>query len=619
MMRRFYFVLPLLIASAVIAAEPYSPQTKKGVDAYNQAVGHLDESQPKPAAAKLAKCLKAEPKRGMCQTLLAKAWTRMGKSEDAVALLQEVTAAHPTQLRPLVTLSHAYFLLQRFDESAASSQKALNLDPISLLALGAHQNILLRMGRYDDMLAALEAARAVAKKPEHDCLEAQVRLQRDNAQAARALLTSCRTAEDPSFIANAEAAFTAATGEHTAGSKALVGLLDEESPLTKAISAFNERDYKGAEEEATKAIAEPNSESQGRVIRALARQEMGRTAEALKDLDAAVGAGTWIDVHRSGVVSGILTKKSEERFLAHLRRGAALRVRLLAEEGRVEDSAAALDAALEAFGDDPALQAANVWLLIKQEKPAEAWDAATRSLSADPAPNAAQQAASMLALNHLDASSPENLAVVAERGTVPTRFNLAAGLSNRQRPVECSDVLAPLVGTEDTIAARAGDDRATQNDLRALQAQTNLLGHACALTAGNVDAAVELWSLLGDPEAVQEWNVLNHALLLLQAERSAESWATLESTKILERGGVQNVALSLQIAIGASIGLKEWTRTVALSERPDTPDSTRLMAGTELGTAGQKKLALSILQPLCANLKGEQKAICSNNVKVFSQ
>lgn len=613
-------LLLLLLATTATAAEPYPPQTQKGVDAYNQAVDLLDKSQLKPAEAKAKKCLKAEPDRGACTTLLAQAWARGGHLDEAVAALETVAAAHPTELEPAMVLSYALFSLQRFDEARAWSKRGLDLDPNDLQALSAHQMVLVRLGQYDEMLQLLDQARAGGARPEHDCLEAVVRLQKEHAPRARALLTSCRAATDPAFIANAEAALTAATGESTAGSAALVALLDdEETALSRAIDAFNAHDFAGAEKQASVAIRDPSTATQGRVVRALARFELGQQAGALQDLDDALESGSWIDIHRSGVLTGILTKRSEEFLVAQLRRGAAVRVLLLVDAGRLDDAEAALPAAREAFGDDPELLAAEAWLQVARGDAAAAWASATSALSVDAPPPMADRTASMLALHHLAAASPEQVAVLASRGSISTRFNLGAGMSNTGDVAGCLSILRPLTGTEDSIPQRLGEDRAAANALLPLQARLNGLAHNCATGAQDLDAAIALWPLLGPPAEVPSGNAINHALLLLQAGRADAAWTALSESGALDRSEGQHLAAALQVAVGAAVDTKRWDDVAALASRPDTPPTTRLSAGTSLGAAGRKADAVRILKTTCRELAGEAKGICTNNLAAFSQ
>ena len=618
-MTPWLLALALLTAGAN-AAEPYNPQTRKGIDAYNEVLGHLDKRQLKPAEAKARKCLKLEPNRGACQTLLAEVWSRGGQLEEAVASLQTVAQAHPGELEPKLMLSFALFSLQRFDEAREWSGRALEGAPADLRALSAHQMVLVRLGQYDEMLALLDAARAAGSKPEHDCLESVVRLQKEHAARARALLVSCRQADDSSFIANAEAAFTAATGEHTTGADALVKLLDEqETPLSLAITAFNAQAFEEAEGLATQAIDDPALTTQARVLRALARFELGREKAALKDLDDALLSGTWIDVHQSGVLTGILTKRAEEFFLDQLRRGAAVRVLLLVGAGRVDDAEAALPAAREAFGDDPELLAAETWVHVGRGDPGKAWASATAALSVEVPPTMADRAVSMLALNHLGAASPEQKAVAAERGSISTRFNLAAGMSNLGDVTGCLSVLRPLAGTEDSIPQRVGEDRAAANALLPLQPRLNLLAHSCAAGARDLEAAIAFWALLGPPVDAPSGNVINHALLLLQSGRAEAAWTTFSESSVLDRAEGQHLAAALQVAIGAATDTERWDDVLALATHPEAPPTTRLSAGTALGAAGRRADAVRILKATCSELAGETRALCTNNLRAFSQ
>ncbi len=607
-------LLPLLVAVA-LAAEPYAPQTRKGVDAYNQAVEALDRSQPKAAEAAAKKCLKAEPDRGMCQVMLAEAWSRLGRADEAVALLEQVLAAHPTSPAPAVVLALVQFSAQRFPEADAASAQALALAPTDLDALAMRQTVLLRLGRYDDMLAHLQAARAAGDLPDYDCLEAVLRLQREHADAARPLLVRCRTAARPQLIANAEAAFTAATGEKTEGADALVDLLDEkEDPLGQAMAAYNAQAFVDAEGWAGKAIDRAETATAGRVLRALARYELGKRDAALADLDDALRTTTWIDVHRSGVLSGIITKRAEEVFLAQLGEGAALRILLLCEAGRVAEARQALPGAREAFGDLPALSAAEAFVLRAEGDAAGAWASAAKALSADPPPAMGDRAASILALEALGAAAPADRATAERRGSLTTRFNLAAGLSNGGDAVGCLAVSRPLVGSGDSVVERAPD---APEELASLQGRINAVAHGCAALAGDLDAALLWWPLLGAPAEAPAPNAINHALLLLQRGRAEDAWTALNEAQAIDRVEGTNRAAAVQIAVGAAIDTKRWDDVEALCQRPEAPPTTRLSGATALGGAGRKRAAVAILEGTCGELSGEARGVCTNNLRAF--
>ena len=185
--------------------------------------------------------------------------------------------------------------------------------------------------------------------------------------------------------------------------------------------------------------------------------------------------------------------------------------------------------------------------------------------------------------------------------------------------MQCLALLRPLAGTEDTIPQRVGEDPIAANGLRLVQDRLNLLAHACATGAGDLETAIAWWPLLGPPAEAPTGNAINHALVLLQNGRADAAWATMSDSAAVERSEGQHLAAALQIAVGAAIDAKRWDDVFALGSRAEAPATTRLSAGTALGSVGRKSQALGILKATCDELTGEPKRICTNNVKVFSQ
>lgn len=609
----------LLLAAPAQAEDAWAPANNKAIDAFNTALGHINQRRLGPAEANLKKCLRADPGAGMCEAKLADVWIRKGDLDPAVTLLTELSARFPKEVGPLTLLAFAHFSGQRFDEAAQWSGKALEVDPHNLEALSMHQVVLVRQGRYDEMLALINAAREAGPKPEHDCLEVTVRLQRDHADGARKLLKSCREADDSSLITNAESAFTAATGERTTGGDALVELMDtEETDIDRAIAAFNEQDWAAAEKACTKAAKDDKGRTQALIVRAQARFEMGKTVAALKDLDDALTGGTWVDVHKSGVLSGIVTKRAEENLLAMLHEGAATQVLLLSKSDRLADAETALGSAREAFGNTADLMASEAWLRLGQGDAPAAWTAALASLASESPPAAAINAISKLAIEHPLAATPDQRTLVFSQGRLATRYNLAAGLSNNGQAEPCLTSMRPLAGSPETAPERLpeGTDLA---ELQRLQGSINGLAHGCAVTLADVAAATELFPLLGPPGERDAWNVVNHAILMIKNQRPEDAWQAVSESGLLEKADDPNRASVLQIAVGAALDTGRLDDAARLATDPQTPPNTRLNAATELGGAGRKGAALSILKATCPELSGKAREVCDHNAKVFAQ
>ncbi len=613
------WILLFLLLPSVAAAAPWSPETRQGVDAYNQGIELLNGQNPKGAEAKFRKCTKKEPGVGLCGLYQAIALTRIGRAEKAVPLLRQVAADFPEQDSPLGELSTALFGLEQFDEAKGYALAALKLNPAETEHLNRLVTVLLRTGEYDEGLAAVERSRGQLPDADLACQEASILIQRGQPADARELLVACRESKEAYLITNAEARYTTATGERTRGAAAMDAVLDPKSgPLGQTIEAYNLGEWAEAERAATRAIQAGEGSGQALVLRAMSRERQGKAVLALADFDKALESGTWIDVHRSGAITGIITKTAEERLFDLLRLGAATQVELLSEQGKFERAESALEQGRAAFGDNAQLIAAEGRLRLEQGRLPEAWAIVRTTLPTGRGSAPLQELASDLALKHLVAASPEDIAALEADGTLSTQFNLGAAFYNAQNPAECLRIFRPLAGTSETLAERspAGDEGWAlrwREDLERDQSRINRLAHDCACRTSEADAAAQLWQLVDPPELS---SAISHAILMLNQKRHAEVGPALDRGQAGDATENRSQIVQLYLLGAARAGDLDAALTWAAD--PAAPQGGRLELSALLGQKKRYAEALSLLTGRCGELQGEAKDVCEQNIKFYA-
>lgn len=613
-----WLLLLLLLLPSLASAANWEPETRPAVTAYNEGVALLDAQNPKAAEAKFRRCLKKEPGVGLCLTYDAVAWSRLGRAEKAVPMLRQAVADFPDQADPAEHLAATLFALEQFEEARTFALLATGIAASDPRPLEVLVMIHIRTGEYDEGLAAIERARGHVPDPDLACLQVRVHLEQEAIDAARELLEACRKSEEPHMITNAESSYSARTGERTRGAAAMDSVLAEKrTAFNQLVEAYNLGEWAEADRAATRAIAAKEQPSQSLILRAMARHELGKDLLALADFEKALEAGTWIDVHRSGALTGIITKTAELQLQDLLQLGSSMQVQLLIGVARFDDAETALRQAREAFGDTPALLASEARLRMGQGRVPEALAVVRGGLEEHRGAFDMQSVAADLASDHFEQLQPEDIAVLLSHATMSTVFNLGAAYYNAQRFDEVLRIFEPLTGTVATSAERAppGEDpwaEAWRADLELEQARINRLAHDSACRLTDADAAAALWPLLDPPELSSG---MSHAILMLNQKRYAEAVVALDAGGAAEATDNRPQIVQLYLLSTARSG--DLDAALVWAADPVAPQGGRLELATMLGKNKRYADALGLLKGRCGELSGEARDVCEQNIRYY--
>lgn len=497
-------------------------------------------------------------------------------------VLDHAAGVYPDQEVVHVGLSLAAFGSQDFGRAQAAAQEAVRLSPGSLDAVAALVGALLRQGSVAAAQEVVTAARGNLEGPSLACLEAQVLAEAGQPETARQRLAYCNQSRRPELAAAVAAQLGAGAGTGAAAASA-VGA-ERLVQLSRAVELVNA----GQHGEAL-GILDPIAAADGRradvrLIRARARLALGDRDGARADLEVAFSGETWVDVHRSGAMSGILRQSHADALQVAIAEGAALLVQIHLEDGEMTAAQQRLSAAKAALGDSRSLDLAEARLLRATGAALDGWAIAVRWSSSP-------QGLDLMgewAVAEPGSVPDEALVALAASGRWSDRYNLAVVAYNRRDYPRCLEVT--------TQAAETTMDPA---HLRALWG----LGYRCAVFSGVLEDADRLLQRLS-VEALREADRVNHARLRYQAGQPAEVLALLEG---LADPGVQVLASSL--AMRASVDLERWDEAVRWA--PGAPAQDRYWLGGRLAEAGEHTAARAVLSAACGQLDAEASARCA--------
>lgn len=493
-------------ASGAHAAEPRWAFTEQAaIDLYNQAMAELDDHDGERAEQLIRQALALDPEAGVGQLGLAVAQVVQNRPEPACASLSRLAGDFEDQAEVHMALATCLFVLEDFPPAVDAGRRGVALSPGDPAAVRALLDPLLRLGRYDEALAALEAGRKVEARAVWACLELRIRHDMRDEEQARALLPRCAESEDEDEVANARAVL---------GDTPVIGSRAD-APLSVQVRAQKMFDA-GARQEAIAALSQhietfPNDLA-ARIQRGWLHHRSGDRVAAYADLEAVYSDATWVDAHSDGSVTGIVTLRAEQDFKESQRNGAAALVVLALAEGEIREARKHLSRGRKTFGDGPQLAAAGAALDHHEGAHAEGW---ARFLEA-------QVGASELA--------------------APTVRNIGSAMARHpSAPAPPPEVLAWFLSVDDWVIShnaalahnRAGEPERCLATVEAAvaqhpeQAELLALRHRCALDAGQLERA-DGW--LRDPvvaAALEPDGLLAHAHALTTAERHADALALL--------------------------------------------------------------------------------------------
>ena len=545
---------------------------------YNAAVEALEAGELAEAEAIFRRVLEKDPACGLAQHGLGMALLRQNEASEAMLVLGHASEVYPGQEAVHVGLSLAAFASQDFGRAQAAAREAVRLSPGSIDAVAALVGALLRQGSVEAAQEVVTAARGNLEGPSLACLEAQVLAEAGQPETARQRLAYCNQSRRPELAAAVAAQLGASVGAASAvGAERLV-------QLSRAVELVNA----GQHGEAI-GILDPIAAADGRradvrLIRARARLALGDRDGARADLEVAFSGETWVDVHRSGAMSGILRQSHAEALQVAIAEGAALLVQIHLEDGQVTAAQQRLSAAKAALGDSRSLDLAEARLLQATGAAPDGWAIAMRWSSSP-------QGLDLMgewAVAEPGSVPDEALAALAASGRWSDRYNLAVVAYNRRDYPRCLEV-----------TAQAAETTMDPAHLKALWG----LGYRCAVFSGVLEDADRLLQRLS-VEALREADRVNHARLRYQAGQPAEVLALLEG---LADPGVQGLASSL--AMRASVDLERWDEAVRWA--PGASAQDRYWLGGRLAEAGEHTAARAVLSAACGQLDAEASARCA--------
>lgn len=568
---------------------------------YARGVAALDVGELDEAEAHFRNVLRDEPACGQARHALGLALLRQNNKPEALGLFEQLALDHAEEVDAWVGLSLAAFAAQDFERATTAGERAVALQPASLEAHVSLQEALLRTGDLPRARAILLQSRDALGGPAVACLEAQVSLEAGEIDAAEARLGLCRKADDALAVA-IENQVAAAQGKVAqAGQHAARMGLSATAVVARALDAYQGGQAGEAEGLLDEVLEVEPGRVDARLMRARLRYDRGAHADAVSDLEGALGGSAWVDVAWTGAMSGIVRQSHAEALEARVREGAELLVRILVDGGeltRAEERLTALEAEL---GDSAELAAARAHLLQAQGAPDAAAATLVRALPSAIPSQTWQDAASRLILAHPVVLHEELAVGIRGASAWSHHYNLALawrkqGASEAVRQVAHDALRTPGLGL----------DRAPEGEVLLVS-----LGHDAAVTLGDL-ADADIWlNRASDPLGLMPRARLNHATLRLQAGQPAEAMEILDRLDPAETGpGGPELYTALRLRGLAAA--EDWKGATALARSPLTSAADRFWLATLLLDAGKLPDGIGLLSAACPELEGEAQARCSS-------
>lgn len=498
-------LLPLLALLSPAARASWEPPERVAA-AFNQGVVALGQGQPDQAEARFRQALEQAPDCGRCAHGLGLSLLRQQRLDQALPLLREASARFPDRPELATALAGATFAAQDFPAALSHARAAVDLDPTSVDAHVALTQVLLRLGQAEAARQALAAA--TLPGPERACLDLLIGVEQ-GATPAGASLAYCRQAPHPGLASTVDARLAAGQGQlsATAAVAAKAGV-DTVEQVARALRLHQQGQDAQALPLLDAALADEPHRVDARILRALCRARVGQLDPALEDLRQVLGARAWVQVHRTGELSGVLTASDEEALQRSVRQGAGLLVSLLVKAERLDEAQATLVQARQALGEGMELSAGEVRLRWARQDPAGAWQALERALSTWP-----DEPELVLLGSELSAWDPQGApaALAARLGAAAdwrASYHLAVAASGRQDHVACTD----LAGRAAALMGQGSPEPTPQDRLTVRR-----LWHTCAVNAERTEQAERAAAALADPATMHEVARIQHARLRLQA------------------------------------------------------------------------------------------------------
>lgn len=373
-------ILPLLLAAGpVFAASPRERgcdlHDEAMVETFNDGVTALNAGNLPVARRHIDKALKRQPRCLMALALSGEVALREARIEGAAVLLEGMTLYPDEEEFPLIA-SRLLFVAQDFERSLELAQRARKINAGSVSGLGVENLVLVRLGRYPEALASLDAAEQVNEHT-RDCLRIDVLRDQHQLNDKDTLVASCQRSPDEgvreSTLGNLALEDFARTGEGEVGA----------STLVEATRAFNEERWADAARHYAELLDRESWNTFLKICLATCYLHMGQDEKATRLLSDLFTAEAWVTVHAGGAVTGVITKGTELQLEESLKQALAGLVRVLVEQHRVEDAEVAQRKAEGRFGRVPELEASRITVEAAKD-PTAAWVTANAALASFP-------------------------------------------------------------------------------------------------------------------------------------------------------------------------------------------------------------------------------------------
>jgi predicted Zn-dependent protease len=557
------------------------PTHPEAGEPFNAGVDALNAADPVAAEGHFREATALDPAWGRAALGVAMALTRQDRAADALALLEPLALEHPDEVMLWTSLSEVRFTARDFPGAEAAARRAITLAPADLAAHHALVDVLLRTGEPMTASAALDAAEASTAGPAWACLRVRIAAETKDLGRLDALLADCQGAE-PQLVDTARTAAAAARGERVeAGSNAVQDMLGQ---ADRAIALLRVGRVEEATALADALVAAHPRDTRVHILRGRVAYVANDPANAIRHYRLAFDGDDWIEVHRDGMRTGILTHSQEVEWERMVLGAAATLAALSAEAGQVAEARQLLERARGRFGERPELDAAAAWVAMASDRPSEAWDALERALAGED-PGVVDSLASDLVFTYA-ASLPEPMIGLlgSVKGHPGVLLNAAAGLTNHSRGALGLPLLEAVWDevTDRPLAVGLGYTAAIQT--RDLEAAGTW--HARALAAGALDPLT----------------VRNHVSILLDAAKHEAALALLAANPGLPDHATFRVLALTELE--STTGLE----AAALADGVDPV--AQYNAAVVFANGDKPAAAVRILEVACDRLDAASQADC---------
>ena len=597
---RTLVLLALTLATASPATAAWLPRETDRA-AYSDAITRLAQGRLEEARAGFEAVLASDPGCGMAAHGLGMTQLRQGEVQAAIHTLEAAAVDHPQSATVFVGLSTARFVAQDFAGSRSAATRAVALEPDSIDAHATLQQVLLRQGDLGAARADLAAAGPRLPGPVVACFEVQIAAESGDTFTAQAHVERCRRAGAPELVAAAVTRAGGGLDAEAIGEMALGMGVDAMVLLAQAVDRMNAGDAETALGLLDSLLERHPHRTDARLLRGQVRASRGDTAGARADLTAALDAGTWVDVYRSGAVSGILRKSDEQRLRSAVAQGAGLLAGILVDEGDLEGADRLLQRVGGRLPAHPSLTGGAARLAMARGDGAGAASLLDQGLATWPDDPALLDAASTIVLAEPRAATPRVAAGLGRSRAWAHPHNLAVSQLKRGDPEAC---LQTIAGARARLAGGLAADPAMR---------LAHVGLRCAAEAEDLDAARALLPRAGETSGIPAVTRFNLALLEQQAGRPDAAWRLIRD--LVAQPPTDNPLLARAVTgLGLRVHVERgrMADAIAIAGRPEVDPADVHWLASRLAADGDLTAARGLLDAACPQLQGDAAARCSS-------